>query len=184
MISIVVPVYNEERNVGELCMRLRQVLQAVGMPYEVIFVDDGSSDGTWPEILRLHDCDRAITGVRLSRNFGHQYALMAGLRHASGAAVISMDGDLQHPPEVLSQLIHEWQGGSQIVTTVRIDPKNYSLVKKLSARMFYRIFSWLSGVPLQYGMADFRLLDREVLEELLKFREEGLFLISPISADI
>ena len=171
-----VPAYNEAQNLRELYSELRPVLLTVGMPHEVIFVDDGSSDETWREILRLRETDEAVKGLRLSRNFGHQYALFAGLQHASGSAVISMDADLQHPPKVISQLIQEWRSGNKIVNTVRLDPKDFPLAKKLLARIFYQTFSWLSGVRLEYGMADFRLLDRQVIDELLKFREEGLFL--------
>jgi glycosyltransferase involved in cell wall biosynthesis len=175
-VSIVVPAYNEERNITELYSRLRPVLAALGLQWEIIFVDDGSSDNSWSEIQRVHDHDATVKGIRLSRNFGHQYALLAGLRHAIGRAVVSMDADLQHPPEVIPELVAHWKNGSKIVNTIRLDPPDFPLAKRILAHAFYTIFSYLSGVRLEHGMADFRLLDRQVLDELLKFREEGLFL--------
>lgn len=175
-ISIVVPAFNEEGNIDRLYTELLKVLSSVALPWELVYVDDGSSDGTWGRIRALHDKDERVKAVRFSRNFGHQYALIAGLQHARGSAVISMDGDLQHPPEMIPTLIDEWRKGSKIVKTVRADPEDYSIFKKVSSRWFYRMFSYLSGVRLESGMADFRLLDRKALNDILKFREEGLFL--------
>jgi polyisoprenyl-phosphate glycosyltransferase len=176
VLSIVVPVFNEKENLLELTSRLRTVLSPLDLDWELILIDDGSADGSWTQIAELHALHPNLKGIRLSRNFGHQYALFAGLQHARGAAVISMDGDMQHPPEVLPRLLEEWKRGSKIVNTIRADPPNISLFKRLSARCFYRFFSLMSGVNLEHGMADFRLLDRAVVNELLRFREEGLFL--------
>jgi len=103
-------------------------------------------------------------------------ALLAGLHHAEGDAVISMDADMQHPPELIPKLVAEWRNGSKIVKTVRADPEDYSAFKRTTSRLFYRVFSYLSGVRLEGGMADFRLLDRKALNDILQFREEGLFL--------
>lgn len=175
-LSIVVPAYNEAGNIAKLFDELKKVLPSLGMSWEVIFSDDGSTDETWQEITKLHNGDSNVKGVRLSRNFGHQYALFAGLQHALGDAVVSMDSDLQHPPEVVPQLVDAWKKGSKIVNTVRLDPDDFTLAKRISAKLYYKLFSWLSGVKLEHGMADFRLLDRRVLNELLQFREEGLFL--------
>lgn len=175
-LSIVVPAYNEKDNLRELIVRIHPVLSQIGISWEIIFADDGSTDGTWQEILSLHQENNNIKGVRLSRNFGHQYALFAGLQHARGRAVISMDSDLQHPPEVIPELVAQWRQGKKIVNTIRIDPDDFSVYKRLMAKVFYKLFSLLSGVKLEHGMADFRLLDRDVVNELLKFREEGLFL--------
>jgi glycosyltransferase involved in cell wall biosynthesis len=175
-VSVVIPCFNEEGNLEALNDQLIPVLSALGLSWEVLFADDGSTDSTWKVIQRLHAANDSISGVRLSRNFGHQYALFAGMQSARGNVVITMDADLQHPPEVISQLIEQWQAGYLIVNTVRFDPDDFSFSKKLSAKLYYRLFSFLSGVELSRGMADFRLLDRQVVNELLLFREEGLFL--------
>lgn len=175
-ISVVVPSYNEEDNVGKLYDELVQVFPALNVNWEIIFADDGSVDGTWQEILSLHQRDSRVKGVRLSRNFGHQNALWAGLLQASGRAVVMMDSDLQHPPSVIAELLRAWQQGNKIVHTRRLDSKEVSYFKRVSSKLFYRIFSYLSGVKLESGMADFRLLDQQVVGDVLKFREDGLFL--------
>lgn len=155
---------------------LIDVLPSVNMSWEIILVDDGSQDNTWTEIMSLCKTDTGIRGVRLSRNFGHQYALFAGLSQARGEAVITMDADLQHTPQTIPLLVDEWQKGNKIVHTVRLDPKNLSFLKKVTSKLFYKIFSFLSGVRVDPGMADFRLLDRQVVDEILQLKESRLFL--------
>jgi dolichol-phosphate mannosyltransferase len=175
-ISIVVPAYNEEGNLPALYAHLAEVLQGLGMTWEIVFVDDGSTDRSWEAILALHQRDRRVKGLRLSRNFGHQYALFAGLTHATGDAVVSMDADLQHPPHVIPELVDEWRKGSKIVHTVRLDRDNTPWFKRVASRLFYKVYSFASGVDLETGMADFRLLDRQVIAGLVQLREEELFL--------
>lgn len=175
-VTIVVPAYNEEKNIAVITERLKGVLARIEVGWEIIFIDDGSEDDTWRSILELSSEDGRIKGLRFSRNFGHQYALLAGLGFSRGSAVISMDADLQHPPEIIPQLISEWRKGFKIVNTIRQDPENISFFKKYTSQFFYAVFSYLSGVELKQGMADFRLMDRQVVDQLIKFRENGLFL--------
>ena len=176
-ISIIVPAHNEFDNIAELYSRLNNVLcNLEKYNYEIIIVDDGSTDDTWSSIIELNKKDQNTMGIRLSRSFGHQYALFAGLNYATGDAVVSMDADLQHPPEIIPKLIEKWRKGNQIVHTIREDPPDFSLSKKIFAKYFYKLFGFLSGVEVKPGMADFRLLDRQVINDILKFREEGLFL--------
>lgn len=177
MISIVIPAYNEERNLEVLYAHVREVLNAAGEnDWELVVIDDGSLDRTWDVLRSLCSSDVRVRGVRLSRNFGHQSALMAGIAAARGRAVIMMDADLQHPPALLPQLIRKWRDGFQIVHAVRRDPPDLSWFKRTSSRLYYRLFRFMSGVEIEPGAADFCLLDRQVVDEVLKFEEEGLFL--------
>jgi glycosyltransferase involved in cell wall biosynthesis len=176
LLSIVVPAYREAANLEHLHQELVRSLAPLRCDWELILVDDGSTDATWDCIVALQERDSRVRGLRLSRNFGHQYALLAGLSEARGAAVITMDADLQHPPSVIPSLVWEWIRGIKIVHTVRRDSPGISWSKRFTSRMFYRVFSFLSGVPLTPGMADFRLLDRQVVTEILRLKETGLFL--------
>ena len=175
-ISIVVPAYNEDGNLRHLYNELMEILPGLNKTWEIVFVDDGSTDRTWETIVTLSDEDKAVRGFRFSRNFGHQYALFAGLSHAAGKVIITMDADLQHPPQLIPELIEAWENGSKIVHTVRSDPEDFSPFKKIASKIFYKIFSFCAGVQISSGMADFRLLDRAVLYSILQFRENGLFL--------
>jgi dolichol-phosphate mannosyltransferase len=178
MISIVIPAYNEEHNLDVLYVNVRAVMDAAAnsSDWELVVVDDGSTDGTWNTIEGLSANDVRVRGLRLSRNFGHQAALMAGLAAARGRAVIMMDADLQHPPALLPQLLRKWREGFEIVHAVRRDPPSLSWGKRTFSRLYYRLFAFLSGVAIEPGSADFRLLSRQVVDEILKFEEEGLFL--------
>ncbi|MCI0551030.1 MAG: glycosyltransferase family 2 protein [Anaerolineae bacterium] len=175
LLSIVIPAHEAE-NLHRLHLELSHALALTEMIYEIILVDDGSRDATWEVITALSFQDRRVKGLRLSRNFGHQYALFAGISAASGQAVITMDADLQHPPTVIPELLREWRKGVKIVHTVRLDHDEISWSKKFTSKIFYKVFSFLSGVHLSAGMADFRLLDRQVVNELLRLKEGALFL--------
>ncbi len=177
VVSVVVPAFNEAQNIPLLYRRIAEVLPRSDLQsWELIFADDGSRDATWSVICALAADDPNVRGVRLSRNFGHQYALLAGLEAAEGDAVIMMDCDLQHPVEMIPVMLERWRAGFKVVKTLRQDDCEIGWFKRWTSRVFYRLFSALSGVDLQPGLADFRLLDRQALNELLRLREEGLFL--------
>lgn len=175
-LSIVVPLCNEEGNVALLLEKLRDVLQTLQISYEVILVDDGSRDGTWSLVSEAAAKDDRLKGLSLSRNFGHQNAIFAGLYHSSGEAVVTMDGDLQHPPSLVPKLFEAWREGSKVVETRRIESEDASLIKRMTSRWFYRIFSLLSGLPIAQGTSDFRLVDRKIVDTILQMRDAELFL--------
>ena len=180
-LSIVVPVYNEEGNIKSLIREVKAVLTEINVDYEVILVDDGSHDKTWELIQTLGKSDRRIKGLRLSRNFGHQYALIAGLEKATGRAVLSMDGDLQHPPMLITEMLSKWREGYQIVNTYRQDIEVSSSFKRVTSRFFYKFFSFMTDVPISSGTSDFRLIDMIVLENLVSFQDVDLFLRGAIN---
>lgn len=175
MISIIIPAYNEAGNIEPIAKRVSKALENSG-PYEIIFIDDGSRDGTLGEIKKINATNENVKFISFSRNFGHQKALKAGLDHAQGDCVISMDADLQHPPELLAKLIEEWRNGYDVVYTVRVDSVNTGFIKRVSSRLFYLIINLLSNVNIPLGAADFRLLDRKVVDEVKKFKENWLFI--------
>ena len=175
-ISIVLPIFDEAGSIEMLYQRLVVAAEKVGLEYEIVFVDDGSRDASWATITRLHQTDSRVRALRFTRNFGHQKALFAGICVARGNAIISLDADLQHPPELISELVAKWQQGFRVVNTVRIDSAKIGMRKRLMSRAFYKIFSVTTGSDLGPGMADYRLLDRAVVNELKRFHEPHLFL--------
>lgn len=175
-LSVVAPLFNEEGNAALLVKRIVAAVAAVPGRYEIILVDDGSTDHTWDIVQSLVVQHVGLHGLRLSRNFGHQNALLAGLRQARGQVVVSLDGDLQHRPEVIPQLIDAWRKGYRVVLTRRHDDLVASPLKRWSSATFYRVFTALSGVDIHRGASDFRLLDRAPLDALLSFRDASPFL--------
>lgn len=174
-ISVVVPAYNEESNVIKLAERLAPILSKYG-DYQILFVDDGSTDDTLITLRQMAEANNKIKYISLSRNFGHQKALKAGLDHADGDCVISMDADMQHPPELVGELIERWQSGYEVVTTIREEAKNLSLFKRKTSLWFYKIMDLLSEIEIKHGASDFRLLDRNVVEILKSMHESHVFL--------
>jgi polyisoprenyl-phosphate glycosyltransferase len=174
LLSVVAPVYNEEELLEEFYSRVSGALE--GLHFELLLVDDGSSDAT-PAILdRLASSDPRVHVVYLSRNFGHQTALTAGLDHARGDAVVMLDADLQDPPELIPRMLDHWRAGCDVVYAVREHREGESRFKLTTARWFYKLFDWLTSVELQHNSGDFRLLDRRALDALLSMRERSRFL--------
>lgn len=158
--------------------RVNRVMQSVTQldNFELILVDDGSSDTTWLEIAQLSQTLPQVIGLKLSKNFGHQGALLAGLHQAKGRAVITMDGDLQHPPELIPTMVARWRGGADLVLSRRRDDRSSSYFKKLSSRYFYSLFSSIAEARIEPGSSDFRLIARTPLRALLKLRYGEPFL--------
>jgi dolichol-phosphate mannosyltransferase len=174
LLSVVAPVYNEEALLEEFYSRVCSALS--GLDFELVLVDDGSTDSS-PEILnRLASSDPRVHAVFLSRNFGHQTALTAGLDHASGDAVVMLDADLQDPPELIPRMLDDWHAGCDVVYAVREYREGESKFKLITAKWFYALFDKLTQVDLQHNSGDFRLLDRRALDALLTMRERSRFL--------
>ncbi len=174
LLSVVAPVYNEDGTIEEFFTRVCAALE--GLPFELILVNDGSTDGS-PLILdRMAAGDPRVRVVHLSRNFGHQTALTAGLDHAGGDAVVMLDADLQDPPELIPTMLDHWRAGCDVVYAVREHRAGESRFKLSTARWFYRLFDKLAQVELQHNSGDFRLLDRRALNALLSMRERNRFL--------
>jgi glycosyltransferase involved in cell wall biosynthesis len=172
-VSIVVPVYNEEANIAPLVEGLGKVLK--DCRHEILFVDDGSRDGTLDKIKALGKSNSRLRYLSLSRNFGHQNALKAGLDYASGDCVITMDGDLQHPPEMIPRMLEKWREGFEVVYTIRDNDRDVPFFKRLTARLFYGLINLIADVKVEEGTADFRLLDRSVVEILKNMNEHAPF---------
>jgi polyisoprenyl-phosphate glycosyltransferase len=174
LLSVVAPVYNEQELVEEFYGRVTKAL--AGFDFELVLVDDGSKDGTPAILQRLASTDPRVHVVYLSRNFGHQTALTAGLDHARGDAVVMLDADLQDPPELITRMIDHWRAGCDVVYAVREHREGESYFKLATARWFYKLFDKLTQVELQHNSGDFRLLDRRALNALLSMRERSRFL--------
>ena len=175
LLSIVIPAYNEEQNVIALYHELIPILKETAFAYEIIFVDDGSKDHTFVEIKKIAEKDTCVSGISLSRNFGHQVALMAGLQESKGDLVIMMDADLQHPPEIIPLLIEEQKKGFDIINTKRIDEKETTFAKKSTSKLFYYLMNKLSDVKVEPAAADFRLMSRKVVDAFIQIEERDRF---------
>jgi dolichol-phosphate mannosyltransferase len=175
-VSVVIPAYNEAPCLGRLHRELTSVCDALPYQFEFIFVNDGSTDETDAVLADLRSADDRVRYLVLSRNFGHQGAISAGLAYAAGDAVIMMDGDLQHPPSLIPRLLECWEAGFEVVNTVRLETEDSSLGKKLSSRAFYWVFRRLTGFPIEPGGADFRLMARGPLAALNGLPERHRFI--------
>lgn len=180
VLSIVLPAYNEEANIRPMFEALASALTN-SERIEVIFVDDGSRDGTADAVRQLRAGGAPVRLVRFGRNFGHHAALFAGLETACGDAVITMDCDLQHPPQLLPKMIEAWRSGAKVVQMIRKDTVGGTLFKKVSSTCFYRCLNLLSETPVLASAADFQLLDRQVVDAVLQFRDRTPFLRGLVS---
>lgn len=175
-ISIVVPVFNEQETVRECNRRLQAVMAETGYPFEILYVNDGSQDDTLSILKELGESSPAVSWLNLSRNFGKEHAMTAGLQYAAGAAVIIIDADLQDPPELIPRLIEEWQNGYDNVYGRRRDRDGETVTKKLTAKAFYRLIDRISGIRIPRDTGDFRLLSRRAVNALLSMPERHRFM--------
>lgn len=180
-ISVVVPVFNEEKGLEELFRRLASSVSSLSGNYELLFVDDGSRDSTFEKLSGLARNDKRVRFIRLSRNFGHQVAVTAGLDHCRGEAVVIIDGDLQDPPEIIPELYRKYKEGYKVVYARRIVRKGESYFKKVTARLFYRLLSHITSIEIPLDTGDFRLIDREVVNQLKKMPEKDKYLRGQIA---
>jgi dolichol-phosphate mannosyltransferase len=181
-LSMICPCYNEAEVIGMFYDELTKVLDSLeGVKHEIIFIDDGSTDGTLSLLNNIAEKDSRVRVCSLSRNFGHQIALTAGLDFAGGDAVLMMDTDLQHPPELIPRMIEKWRSGCDIVSAMRIDTENVSWIKNLTSRGFYSMINKLSRTQIPDGVADFTLLSKEFYGVLRGMRERHRFIRGMIS---
>ena len=173
-LSVVLPAYNEELMTAKACRTLKEILDHEGISYELVLVDDGSSDGTWNQIEQISEQDPNVTGVHFSRNFGKEAAIVAGLAQASGDAVAVMDCDLQHPPDTLVKMFRLWEQGYEVVEGIKTNRGKESLLHRKSAGFFYGIMSRATGFDMQ-NASDFKLLDRKAVESVLSMPERSMF---------
>jgi glycosyltransferase involved in cell wall biosynthesis len=175
-LSVVVPMFNEERNIEQFFEVLLGVMDLLGITYEIICINDGSIDQTLEKLLSYHNSNNRIKIINLSRNFGKEAALTAGLRYASGRAVVPIDADLQDPPELIKTFIEEWRKGVDVVYAVRTKRRGDSLAKRCTANMFYGVINFFSKTPIPKNTGDFRLLDRRVVEVINRLPERTRFM--------
>lgn len=174
--SIIAPIYNEFDNIPELYERVKEVMDSTKEPWELVLVDDGSSDGSTERIRELAAKDKVVRPVIFARNFGHQIAVTAGLDYARGDAVVIIDADLQDPPEVILDLAKKWREGYEVVYAVRAEREGESWFKLFTASLFYRLIYRITDVKIPLDTGDFRLIDRKIVDVMSKMREKHRFL--------
>jgi dolichol-phosphate mannosyltransferase len=175
-VEIVVPVFNEEGNIEEFYRQIVQALEPLGVTFGFLYVDDGSRDRTVEILESLRARDPRVNYLSFTRNFGHQPALLAGLEHSTGDCVVTMDGDLQHPPHVVPMLVRHWLDGVDVVMTTREFGQSMGVMKRAATLGFYRLMNRISGLNLPPGAADFRLIDRRVVDLVTSFTERQKFM--------
>ena len=175
-LSIVVPVFNEREVLSELRRRVEAVMGGLAVPYELVLVNDGSTDGSWDVILSMTCLDPTIKAIKLSRNFGHQVAIMAGLHVTTGVAVVVMDADLQDPPEVIAELYRKYRDGYDVVFAQRRAREGETFWKRVTAKMFYRLMRQMTTLDIPVDTGDFRLMSRRVVDDLCRLQEHNPFI--------
>jgi polyisoprenyl-phosphate glycosyltransferase len=175
LLSVVIPAYNEEQNVRPVYEAIRASFRGTEA-IEIIFVDDGSRDGTAGQVRSLRAVDPAVRLIRFARNFGQHAALLAGLQAARGDAVITLDCDLQHPPELLPRMAECWREGAKVVQMIRTQTSGAGFLKRVTSKLFYRFLNLISEMPVTDGAADYQLLDRTVVRAVLQFKDRYPFL--------
>ncbi|MCA1759820.1 MAG: glycosyltransferase family 2 protein [Bacteroidales bacterium] len=178
-ICIIIPCYNEKENLQYLNQRLQEIFKTElynKYNFRILFVNDGSNDETLEEIKELRQKNSNIDFISFSRNFGHQQAIKAGIDHANADAVITMDADLQHPPELIPEFIKFWEKGYDVINSKNFGGENQSFSKRITSKSFYTLLNLLSSVKIESGTADFRLIDKKVLEQLQSLNEQNLFI--------
>ncbi len=183
LLSIVVPVFNEEASIDLFVATISPVLAAITADWEIVFINDGSRDATLAVIRAAHDRDPRVRGIDFSRNYGKEIALSAGLDHARGRAVIPMDVDLQDPPELIAEMVEQWRAGYDVVLARRSDRSSDSVMKRGTAKLFYRLITSLSQTVIPPDVGDFRLIDARVVEALRSYPERMRFM-KGIFADV
>lgn len=176
MLSLVVPVFNEQEVLKDSFARMDAAMQSTGYAYEIIYVNDGSRDHTLDQLRELANEHKQVKVLSFSRNFGHQLAVTCGMDAAKGDALIIIDVDLQDPPELIPEMVRMWEAGADIVYGKRVKRKGETLFKKLTASMYYRLLSWMSAYPIPLDTGDFRLIGRNVADVFLQMREHNRFL--------
>ena len=180
-ISIVVPLYNEEKNIRLMHDRLVSSILKISSNFEIIYVNDGSNDNSFLELLKLSNEDERVKYINFSRNFGHQIAVTAGLDYSKGAAVVIIDGDLQDPPEVIPEMYSLYKEGFEVVYGQRLIRKGESFLKKITAKYFYRILKKITNINIPVDTGDFRLIDRKIVNDLKNMPEQNKFLRGQIA---
>lgn len=175
-VSIVVPCFNEEDGIAECHRRVTEILRGLNISYEIVYVDDGSRDETLSRLAAIHASDPHVTVIELSRNFGHQPAVTAGLEAATGQAVVIMDADLQDPPELIPAMLDKWAEGYEVVYAVRESRERETGFKRWTAKAFYRLINLLSEIEIPLDAGDFRLLDRKAVEAMKSMPERHRFI--------
>jgi dolichol-phosphate mannosyltransferase len=179
--SVIIPVYNEEQNVPPLYARLTQVLQALGKPYELLFINDGSRDGTLAAVKKLGATDATVKYIDFSRNFGHQVAVTAGLHFCKGERIVIIDADLQDPPELIQAMAEKMEAGWNVVYAKRRERKGESFFKKFTAKVFYRLLASVTSISIPVDTGDFRMMDRKVVNALNQMPEHHKFIRGMVS---